>query len=419
MKIGNFTPEELVNRFGSPIYVYDESKIRENYNKFFRAFFKIYKKVMVCYAYKANSSLAICKTLAKEGAGADVVSAGELYISLAAGVSPGKIVFNGNNKTREEIEMAIDTDILMINVDSLHELDLLEKIASRFKKTVDIAFRITPDVSPKTHPKISTGLRESKFGVDVKEALNAYKKASELKYINPKGVHMHIGSQITDIEPFRESTSKLMSLCKDLKEKLDLTIEFVNLGGGLGIQYEKEQVVLSVDEYAKVVCKIVKGESEEDIGIDPTLILEPGRFIVGSSGTLLTKAGTIKNNPSIGKIVALDAGMNLLMRPALYDSYHRISVVGKSNEKVKTTVVGPLCESGDLFARERELPDINTGDLIVIHDAGAYGFSMSSQYNAVPKCAEILVFNENADLIRKRETLSDLIKNQTVPDRLL
>ncbi|MFQ6050312.1 MAG: diaminopimelate decarboxylase [Candidatus Hydrothermarchaeota archaeon] len=418
MKIGNFTAEELVNRFGSPIYVYDETKIRENYKKFYKAFSKNYKKVLVCYAYKANSNLAICRILAREGAGADVVSAGELYISLLAGVPPEKIVFNGNNKTEEEIKMAIDTDILMINVDSLHELDLLQKIASRYEKSIDIAFRINPDVSPKTHPKISTGLRESKFGVDIKEAVNAYEKALEADYINPVGVHMHIGSQITEIEPFSESTSKIMSLCKDLSEKLDLPIEFVNLGGGLGIKYDEKQSVLSVDEYANVLSSIVKEESEE-IGIDPTLILEPGRFIVGSSGTLLTKAGSIKNNPSIGKIVALEAGMNLLLRPALYGSYHRISVVKNSNKKIKTTVVGPLCESGDLFARERGLPDIDSGDIIAIHDVGAYGFSMSNQYNAVPRCAEVLVMNENADLIRKRETLSDLIQKQIIPERLL
>jgi len=398
---------ELAKRFGTPLYVYDESRIRENFGEFKAAF----PGAKICYAYKANTSLAICSILRQEGAAADVVSEGELRTALKVGVKPGDIIFTNNAKTKEELEFAIDSGVI-VDVDSLDELDSIAEIGGPAK----ISFRVNPAVDPKTHPKIATGLKGSKFGLHLEKdiALEACRKASQLDNITIAGVQMHIGSQITDMTAFSDATKKLLDFVLRLKES-DITLKFIDIGGGLGISYKGEKTPTARDLAARVL-PIVK-EYSNKLGYSPELWLEPGRYIVANAGVLLCEVQSVKKTP-YKNFVNVDCGFNTLARPVLYDSFHRIKVLGKSGKTETYDVAGNICESGDILGKDRELPAVEKGDTLAILDAGAYGFSMASKYNARPRPAEVLVRENSVEVIRERETWDDLWRGEKVPEDL-
>ncbi len=407
--IGGLDAVALTERFGTPLYVTNEARIRANYQRFKEDF----PDADIYYAAKANYNLTVLKILAEEGAGADVFSGGELYCSLRAGIPSDKILFNGNSKTDAELEMAVKNNV-RISVDSLDELKTLSEIANKHDHHVEISFRVNPDVSPRTHPKIATGLRETKFGIPSSEVVAAYKEAQSLENIKIAGIHCHIGSQILDVSPFVEATKKMLDLVKELT-RLGIQLEFIDIGGGLGIPYENE-VVPSPKDLADAILPIFV-EGTKALKIHPKLILEPGRYIMAGTTILLVKVNTVKH--AYKKFVGVDAGFNLLIRPAMYGAYHRIVVANKADEKSSDvyTIVGPICESGDVLARDRFLPKIEKDDVIAILDVGAYGFSMSSQYNGRPRCAELLVHDGKVDIIRKEESYEDLLAHQVLPSR--
>jgi diaminopimelate decarboxylase len=418
--IGGCDAVELVEQFGSPLYVMDERRVRDNYRRFSGAFSKLWRNVMVCYAYKANSNLAICKILQDEGAGAEVSSGFELQNAICVGVAGERTVFNGNYKSPQELGLAISNGTL-INVDSLQELQAVHQIASRLRRRARIGFRVNPDVKTPTHPYIATGLRESKFGLDVTsgQALKAYRMASRMKNVEVVGIHSHIGSQILDTAPFEEEARKLMELVAQVK-RIGIDIQFVDFGGGLGVPYRPRERALSPDELASKMVPIVERMVEERELERPTLVFEPGRYIVADAGVLLTTVGYVKQRPGMPEWVAADAGMNALIRPALYDAYHHIEVANKMrarNTKI-VNVAGPLCESGDFLGKKRKLPAIEQGDLLAVFDVGAYGLAMSSQHTAKPRPAMVLVKDGKAELIRLRETYDDLTRLDKPPSWL-
>ncbi len=412
LTIGGVDAVELIERYGSPLYVTNEERVRENFRNYHDAF----PEADLYYAAKANGNLTILKIMAEEGAGADVFSDGELYLALLAGIPKEKILFNGNSKRDRELLMAVKTGV-RVSVDSFDELRTLSLIAKKECRVVDIAFRVNPDVSPQTHPKISTGLKTSKFGVPHGEVVRAYKEALDIPGINPVGIHCHIGSQILDITPFAEAMNKMMDLVEQVS-RLGVKLEFVDIGSGLGIPYEKGISVPSPVDLADLILPIFNERCAAE-GINPKLILEPGRYLVADSTVLLARVNTMKD--AAKKFVGIDAGFNLLIRPAMYDSYHHVVVANKADAAAlgTYTIVGPICETGDILARDRELPMIEKGDIIALLDAGAYGFSMSSQYNGRTRCAELLVHDGDVDVIRKPETYDDLLSNQVIPDRFL
>jgi diaminopimelate decarboxylase len=407
--IGGFDTVTLAEQFGTPLYITNEARIRANYQRFKESF----PDADIYYAAKSNYNLTVLKILADEGAGADVFSGGELYCALKAGIPSDKILFNGNSKTDAELEMAVKKNV-RISVDSLNELRTLSDIANKHDHPVGISFRVNPDVSPRTHPKIATGLRESKFGIPSSEVIAAYKEAQSLENIKIAGIHCHIGSQILDVSPFVEATKKMIELVKELA-RIDIQLEFIDIGGGLGIPYANE-VAPSPKDLADVILPVFF-EGTKDLEIHPKLILEPGRYIMADTTILLAKVNTVKH--AYRKFVGVDIGFNLLVRPAMYDAYHRTVVANKAGEKSSDlyTIVGPICESGDVLARDRHLPKIEKDDLIAILDVGAYGFSMSSQYNGRPRCAELLVQDGKVDIIRKEESYDDLLAKQVLPSR--
>ncbi|RLI95353.1 MAG: diaminopimelate decarboxylase [Candidatus Altiarchaeales archaeon] len=410
---------KLAEMFGTPLYVYDEDVIRKNYRVFLSAFKSLYKMTRILYAYKANSNLAICHILRQEGAGADVVSLCELRTALNVGIKPYHIIFTNNSKTEEEIEECIRAGVI-INIDSMDELSIVNRIANKLGKRARISFRVNPSVNPKTNPKIATGLKESKFGLHIERgiALNAYRIAKEMENLEIVGIHTHIGSQITDVGVFEETTTKIMEFVEKLNNELEIRLEFIDLGGGLGISYKGEDVA-SPKILANRIVPILR-EYIDRINYEPELWLEPGRWIVGNSAVLLCRVNSVKETP-YKKFVNVDVGFNAFMRSVMYDAYHRIYVVNKWNQINEETydIAGNICESGDILAKNRRLPRIERGDLIAIMDVGAYGFSMSSQYNSRPRPAEVLIWGETVEVIRERETHEDLLRNQRVPKDLL
>jgi len=410
---------KIAKKNGTPTYVYYEDRIRENYREFYSAFNKRYKRVKVLYAYKANSNLAICHILRKEGSGADVVSKGELKTALNVGVPSEDIIFTNNCKTEEELQSALEAGIL-INIDSLDELQLLGRISNKKKKKAKISFRINPGVDPKTHSKVATGLRESKFGIHIENGLafNAYRLAGEMQSMEILGIHMHIGSQITEVSPFVDGVEKLMEFVLRLKNELGIELKFVDIGGGLGIPYQEERIA-TPEDLANAIIPVIKKWNKR-LSYEPELWLEPGRYLVGNSGILLCRVQSVKETP-YKKFVNVDAGFNILLRPAMYNAYHRIRVLGKENENSteRYDIAGNICESGDILARDRELPKIIAGDILAILDTGAYGFSMSSRYNSRPLPAEVLIRSDGSvELIREREGFEDLFLHQRVPEDL-
>ncbi|MGP8320354.1 MAG: diaminopimelate decarboxylase [Methanosarcinaceae archaeon] len=412
LTIGGVDSVELIEKYGSPLYVTNEERLRINFRRYSNAF----PDADLYYAAKANANFTILKIMADEGAGADVFSDGELYMALLAGIPKEKILFNGNSKSDSELLMAVKTGV-KVSLDSLDELRTLSNIAKNEDAVLDISFRVNPDVSPDTHPKISTGLRTSKFGVPHGEVVRAYKEALDLQGVNPVGIHCHIGSQILDITPFAEAMTKMMDLVEQVS-RLGAKLEFVDVGSGLGIPYEKGIKVPTPQDLADLILPIFNERCRAE-GISPKLILEPGRYIVADSTVLLTTVNTMKEAEK--QFVGVDAGFNLMIRPAMYDSYQHVVVANKADAPAKDiySIAGPICETGDILAHDRELPEIEKDDIIAILDAGAYGFSMSSQYNGRVRCAEVLVNNGNADIIRKRETYDDLLANQLLPARFL
>jgi diaminopimelate decarboxylase len=402
---------ELAEKLGTPIYITSKAKLEENIDAYKNAF----PEAEILYAVKANNNLAIMRIIARHGFGADVFSGGELYMAKLAGFPSDKILFNGNSKSDEEIEMGINCNV-KFSVDSLDELYTIQEIAERKGKVVEIAFRVNPEIDPKTHPKIATGLKTSKFGIPWNMALEAYRKAVELPNVKPVGIHCHIGSQIKEIDPFVEALNKLFDLAVEV-EKIGAEIEFLDLGGGLAIDYTGEGAPTPKD-FANAILPVFKERSKE-LSSNPKLHLEPGRSLVGNTTILLTKVNAVKK--AYKNFVAVDAGFNLLIRPAMYNAYHRVAVANKMDKPDEDvyTIVGPICESGDVLAEDRKLPKVEKGDLIAIFDTGAYGFVMSSQYNGRPRCAEVLVDGSRWYVIRERESYGDLIYKQRIPEFLL
>ncbi len=410
LTIGNVDTVELAKEYKTPLYVTDEDKLVKNFREYCSAF----PDAEIFYAAKANWNLTILNILAKEGAGADVFSSGELQMAIKAGIPNEKILFNGNSKCDDELRVAINSSV-KISVDSLDELSTISEIAVKNDKVANIALRVNPDVSPDTHPKISTGLRTSKFGIPHEEVVGAYRMASDLPNINPVGIHCHIGSQILDISVYREAAERMMNLVENISSFINL--EFIDVGGGLGIEYHKGDEVPRPSELSDIVLSVVNKRSES-LGLKLKLIIEPGRSIVGDTTILLSRVNTVKRANK--NFVGIDAGFNLLIRPAMYDAYHEVVVANKAaGQPVETySIVGPICETGDIIAKDRRLPEIVKGDLIAVLDSGAYGFSMGSQCNGRARCAEVLITNGGPKLIRERETFEDLLGRQIIPEEI-
>ena len=405
---------ELAERYGTPLYITDENKIRDNFRSYKKAFETVNNDIY--FAVKANGNLAILRILAQEGAGADVFSGGELHLVKLAGIPLDEVLFNGNSKSEEELRAAVESQV-KVSVDSREELQTLSAVAVKMDEEAEIAMRVNPDVSPKVNPKIATGLRTSQFGIPYNEIIAAYEEAAKLPNIVIKGIHCHIGSQILDISVFKEATEKMMQLVEGLYER-GIELEFVDLGGGLGISYQKEEEIAPTPkDLAEMILPTFEAKMES-LGSNLKLILEPGRSIVGPASILLSRVNTVKQ--AYKNFVAIDAGFNLFLRPVMYDAYHEVVVANKLNEQasVLSTVAGQVCESGDIIAKDRMLPPVKRGDFVAILDAGAYGFSMSSQYNVRPRCAEVLVHDGAVDLIRTKESVEDVIRTQVIPQRL-
>ncbi|MBH0191119.1 MAG: diaminopimelate decarboxylase [Nitrospira sp.] len=396
----------IAKEVGTPCYVYSHATLLRH----FRAYDSAFKNIphVIAFAMKANSNLAVLRLMAKEGSGADIVSGGELFRALKAGVPASKIVFAGVGKSPEEIRDALKADILMFNVESPAEIHAINEVAASVGKKARIALRINPDVDPKTHPYISTGMKKSKFGIAADRALEEYKMASSLGHTDVVGVHAHIGSQLTEVTPFVDSLKKVVVLIDTLKG-LGIHIRYLNIGGGLGITYSEEKPPLPQD-LADAISPLVK-----DLGL--TLVMEPGRVIVGNAGILVTKALYEKAGET-KHFVIVDAAMNDLIRPSLYGAYHEIRPLNEEaghRAKRQMDIVGPVCESGDFLAKDRSLAAVKPGELLAVMSAGAYGFVMSSNYNSRPRVPEVLIRGGEIHVIRQRETYDDLIKGETIP----
>ncbi len=394
----------LAAEFGTPCYVYSRASIEDSFRDFTTAFAGL--RNLVCYAMKANSNLAILKLLADLGSGFDIVSGGELARVLAAGGDPSKVVFSGVGKTESEMAEALARGILCFNVESEGELDRLDAVAARLRKRAPVSFRVNPDVDPKTHPYIATGLKESKFGVAFPDAPALYRRAARMPHIAVHGIDIHIGSQITEIGPYREAAEKLLDLVDRLRAD-GIVLQHIDLGGGLGIRYRDETPV-TLHDYAAMLRDVFKGRSER-------LLFEPGRRIVGSAGVLLTRVLYLK--PGAARNFAIvDAAMNDLLRPALYDAWHPVDAVrARVGGERQWDIVGPICESGDFLALDRSL-SLQPGDLLAVGAAGAYAMAMSSNYNARPRACEVMVDGTSVHVVRRRERIADLFADeQTLP----
>ena len=403
--------QDLANRFGTPLYIYSYHTLIDHFVKLKVAFRKI--TPLICYSVKANSNLSILKALVDKGAGLDIVSGGELFRAMKVGCPPEKIVYASVGKTDREIEEAIKVRILFFNVESLSELDNINRIAGRLNKIANVAIRINPDIEPKTHKFITTGKITNKFGIDFDSAYKILLIRNKFANLNICGLHIHIGSQITESAPYVAAITKMAKFIARLKRR-GIDLEYLNIGGGLGIIYDKE-TPQTAKKFAGSVLPILEETKLK-------IILEPGRFIVGNAGILVVRVLYIKSTPK-KKFVIVDAGMNDLIRPALYDAYHNILPLQVRSRapgvRSKYDVVGPICESADFFAKERRLPCVKEGDYLAIMGAGAYAFSMSSNYNSRRRAEEVLVIKDKVAVIRKRETYADLMRNETIPSFLL
>jgi diaminopimelate decarboxylase len=393
---------------GTPTYVYSLNALRSAYRAYDRALAAV--PHMVCYAIKANDTLAVVRAFAREGSGFDIVSGGELVRALRAGADPKRIVFAGVGKTVDEMEAALKAGILMFNVESGAELEQLAVVAKRLGVRAPVAIRVNPDVDPKTHPYISTGLKKSKFGVGINAALELYARAASLPALEVIGVDCHIGSQLTSLEPFVDAWARIRKLVLELRLR-GHNIRYVDLGGGLGITYSGEEPPATA-AYGKAI-----GDVASDLQV--TVIVEPGRSLVGNAGVLLTRVIYLKAGEA-KRFVVVDAAMNDLIRPSLYEAYHDVRAVARTSgdTTLAVDVVGPICESGDFLAQDRPLSPVAGGDLLAVMSAGAYGFVMASNYNARPKPAIVLVDGDRYDVVRTRETIDDLLRGEALPASL-
>jgi diaminopimelate decarboxylase len=399
--------KDIVSKVGTPVYIYSHATLERHYRAMDEAFASV--PHTICYSMKANSNLAVLKTFFSLGGGVDIVSGGELHRALVAGVDPGKVVYSGVGKKDEEIEYAINTGILMFNVESEEELERIDLVAGRLGKKAGIAIRVNPDVDPETHPYITTGLKKAKFGINIERSLEQYKRAARMANLEVIGIDCHIGSQLTKVSPFVDTVRKLKRLIDGLKES-GITLRYFDLGGGLGITYSDEAPPLPAEYGAAITAET------RDLGLH--LLFEPGRNLVGNAGImvgrcLFTKQGEEKN------FVIVDAAMNDLARPSLYGSYHGVQAVLKDQAgSIVADIVGPICESGDFLAKDREMPAFRQGDLIAFMSAGAYGFAMSSNYNSRPRAAEVMVKGDSFEVVREREKIEDLVKGERIPSFL-
>ncbi len=394
----------LVQKYNTPLYVYDFNNIASRYKELKESFEG--KKSLVAYAVKSNSNLAVIKHLAKLGAGADCVSIGEVKRALKAGVKKYKIIFSGVGKLDSEIREALEKDILLLNLESEAEMKRVEMIAKELQVEARISIRVNPNVDPKTHPYISTGLHENKFGVSIDSAKRMYIYAKKSKYLNPIGIHFHIGSQLTELSPIREACEIVADLVRSLKA-IDIDIKFFDIGGGLGVVYNEEETI-DPKEYALNILQSIKG-------LDLTIVMEPGRYIMANAGIFLTRVLYEKRNGN-KRFVIVDGAMNDLLRPSLYNAYHKIEAVQKDGEKSSADVVGPVCESGDFLGKSVPLPPLEHNDILVVHSAGAYGFTMSSNYNTRGRVAEVAILDGKDYLIRERESFEDQIRLEEACD---
>ena len=394
--------DSIIEKFATPAYIYSKQRIVDNFKNLESAFKNV--DHMICFAVKANSNIAILNLLAKNGAGFDIVSGGELRRVIAADGDPKKIVFSGVGKTSEEIKLAIENNILAFNIESEDELSRIQEIAKSLNKKASISIRVNPDVNANTHPYISTGLKENKFGVSEESALNLYKKAKTMDSILIKGIDCHIGSQITDLKPFEDSVKKLIALIDKLEIE-GIKIKHMDIGGGIGISYEDEKTI-AFDDYAKAVSSLTKGR-------DFKILLEPGRVITADAGAILTKVEYVKKTQD-KNFAIIDAAMNDLMRPSLYGSFHKILNASETTEKKSIfDIVGPICETGDFIGKDR-LISIEPDNILVIMDTGAYAMSMSSNYNSRPRLHELMIDKDRIHIIREKESFDDLIKGEKI-----
>jgi len=403
----DFPIETIAKEVGTPFYLYSLNTLENHFQAFDGAFSKV--DHLVCFSAKANSNIAILRVFIRQGGGVDVVSGGELFRAMKAGVRPDRIVYSGVGKRSDEIEYALELPILMFNVESSQELVAIDQIAGRMGTVAPVSLRVNPDVDPHTHPYVSTGLKKNKFGINIQKSIDNYILASTLPHVQVIGVSCHIGSQLTEVGPFVEAVQRVKELVFKLRAK-GIHIRYLDLGGGLGITYQQEEPP-HPREYAQSLL-------QEMAGIECTLILEPGRVIVGNAGILVTKVLYTKEDGEKNFIV-VDAAMNDLIRPSLYGSYQRIQPVHiRESYEIVADVVGPICESGDFLAKDRKLPKVEPGELLAVMSAGAYGFSMASNYNSRPRAAEVLVAKDRFYIVREREDYDDLIKGEFIPDFL-
>ncbi len=399
--------DKIADQFGTPVYCYSADRIEKNFNAYRKALGLVMPDsgFTICYACKANSNLAVLRLLQKQGAGADIVSGGELYRALKGGIPVSKIVFSGVGKSEAELEEAIRRGLFQINVESEPELEMISRLAVRLRKKVTVAFRVNPNVDARTHAKITTGKKENKFGVDIRQAPALYARAKKLPGVEAAGVAVHIGSQLTSLAPFRKAYMRVAELVKTLR-KQGHNITRVDLGGGIGITY-KDETPPDLSLYAAMVRDVIGPLSVH-------VIIEPGRSIVGDAGVLLSRVVQVKKGRD-KKFLILDAAMNDLMRPSLYGAYHAITPFKKAKAKTLYDVVGPVCETGDTFLIDEKLPELKAGDLVAIMTSGAYGAVMSSNYNTRPLAAEVLVKGKKFALVRDCQTVEDIVARDKIP----
>ena len=406
MMIGGKSAVEIVEEFGSPVYVIDEARVRENYRKIHGAFAN-FMDTRIHYACKANTNLALLRVLEQEGCGIDAVSIGEVRTCLKAGFTPDRIMYTGVNVSDRELKEVADLGV-MINLDSVSEMERLAEIAPQH----EVSFRITPGVGSGHSDKVITGSKGAKFGIPLNDVISTYARAKDLGF-KIRGIHAHIGSGGQDVEPFMDMIEVLINLVNEIKE-LGIDLDFIDMGGGIGVPYKPQEEEMDVEELASYVTGMIQDETDIK-----TIVVEPGRYIVCDAVVLLTKVNDVKD-AGTKKYVGCDAGFNTLIRPAFYDSYHHVALANKFGKACteKFDVVGPICETGDYLAHSRVLPDPHEGDIVAVYNAGAYGFSMSSNYNSRPLCAEVMVNDGKADLVREPETVEELWRHQIIPERL-
>ena len=399
LRVENISALKLVKKYRTPFYCYSLSQLKSNFINFNNAFKNI--KPIICFSVKSNSNLTLLRELKKIGSGADVVSLGELLKATKAGMNPKKIVFSGVGKTEEEIRTAIKKRILLINVESENEAVLINKISKKLSRKTSIGIRLNPNVTGKTHKKISTGGKNEKFGLLYNDCINLCQKIKRMENLKLEGLSVHIGSQITNIRPFKE----VLSILNKILNKTKIDFKFIDLGGGMGISYSNKEKKLNLKQYSRLVRKFIKNKNVK-------IIFEPGRFIVGNTAVLISKIIYIKKSNN-KKFVILDTGMNDLIRPALYDAEHKIVPLKKANKRIEGNIefVGPVCESADKFLSQNSFAQIKEGDYVGLTHVGAYGMSLSSNYNCRPTAAEIMVTGSKHKLIRKRQSLENLVNN--------